>query len=244
MLPIFGCGLGVKDDVFSRPPVPGLNGLPRERKHRYPGPTSPDTRIKLEPPSSYAAAVATPPSLIPPVCIKMENPPPTPFRRFESYPPPQQPLTSSSIPQLQIHHNNNVRRYSLPEYRLPYPGGPPQEHDQAPLNLTRRCSSSDLSRLDYQHIHPHEVKREIIDDDYGHQPRDDHSSVEAVYREYKGGSGAAADYGHPPATTPTNNNVQQVYRGEFESGHPPASAPSADTEQDEKEPSKERHPSV
>ena len=139
-----------KDDVFSRPPVPGINGLPRERKHRFSG-GSPSAllRIKVEPGlMGYG---------LPPNGIKTEG---LSFKRFESYPPPSSPLSlvagaghhghighlphsgSSGLTSAGQHLHHSMRRYSLPEYKQHQNNLPDADNLHVPLNLTHRSSSS------------------------------------------------------------------------------------------------------
>jgi hypothetical protein len=159
-----------KDDVFSRPPVPGLNGLPRERKHRFSGNGggSPSAagllRIKVEPQAAFpvnGGGVTSPyssqqPPLIPPNCIKSESGGMA-FKRYESYPPPGSQIAlvsgnSHGSELIQppngspnsVQYQQNMRRYSLPEYKLHQLHEPPHPDILTPLNLTRRSSSSEI----------------------------------------------------------------------------------------------------
>ena len=159
-----------KDDVFSRPPVPGLNGLPRERKHRFSGngngngsPSAGLLRIKIEPQAAFpvngggtSPYSSQQPPLIPPNCIKSESVGMA-FKRYESYPPPGSPMAlvsgnSHAADLIQpsngstnsVHYQQNMRRYSLPEYKLHQLHEPPHPDILTPLNLTRRSSSSEI----------------------------------------------------------------------------------------------------
>ncbi len=156
-----------KDDVFSRPPVPGLNGLPRERKQRFSGGGGSPSgllRIKVEPQAFPMNGGTSPYSsqlLISPNCIKSESG--MAFKRYESYPPPPgsplalvsanshsslaasdlipPPPPGGSTNSVQYHHN--MRRYSLPEYK--HQLHEPHPDILTPLNLTRRSSSSEIT---------------------------------------------------------------------------------------------------